>query len=107
MSRSDDRKVELALLKKALGYTEEVVKTYKLKRIEYQDGKKTLEVEELAQGADQVFVPPDLASQIFWLKNRKPSVWKEKIGDHAERDSADMLDKLIGEFKDEIQQKTT
>lgn len=106
MRTADDRNVEKALLKKALGYTEDVLKTYKLKRIEYKDGKKELEVEELAQGVDQVFVPPDLASQIFWLKNRKPKEWKEKISGNAEQESLEKLDKLFGEFNDEFQQET-
>ncbi|MDE7242766.1 MAG: hypothetical protein K2O18_02145 [Oscillospiraceae bacterium] len=106
MSKADDRKVEKALLKKALGYTEDVAKTYKLKRIEYQDGKKVLEVEELAQGVDQTFVPPDLASQIFWLKNRKPKEWKEKVSDNLEQESAELFDHLMREFKDEVERET-
>ena len=106
MKGTDDQKVEKALLKKALGYTKSVAKTYKLKRIEYQDGKKTLEVEELAQGADQIFVPPDLASQIFWLKNRKPKDWKEKVSENLEQESAAIFNRLMGEFKDEVEQET-
>ena len=67
-----DSKIQNALLKKATGYTVDVAKSYKLRRVEYEDGKKVCEFEELAQGVDQVHVPADLSAQIFWLKNRMP-----------------------------------
>ena len=67
-----DQQIENALLKKATGYTVDVSKAYKLRRVEYEDGKKVCEFEELAQGVDQVHVPADLSAQIFWLKNRMP-----------------------------------
>ena len=70
-----DSKIQNALLKKATGYTVDVAKSYKLRRVEYEDGKKVCEFEELAQGVDQVHVPADLSAQIFWLKNRMPEKW--------------------------------
>lgn len=57
-----DYEVENALLKRALGYT---VKEEKLTK----DG----EVVELERE-----VPGDVTAQIFWLKNRKPTQWKDK-----------------------------
>ena len=99
-----DRLVEDALLKKASGYTVDVVKTYKLKRIEYQDGKKTCELEELAQGIDQVHVPADLSAQIFWLKNKMPDKWQDKPD--AGRLSLLKLDEVLGDFRNEVEQKT-
>lgn len=57
-----DREVENALLKRALGYKyEEVTK---------EDGVITKVVTKEVQ--------PDTTAQIFWLKNRKPDVWRDK-----------------------------
>jgi hypothetical protein len=61
-----DREVENALLKRALGYTytevkQEVDETGKV--------KVTKTVKE---------VVPDVTAQIFWLKNRKPTEWRDK-----------------------------
>lgn len=61
-----DLEVENALLKKALGY--DYVETT---------------IEELADGKKRVrqttkHVQGDTVAQIFWLKNRKPEVWREK-----------------------------
>lgn len=57
-----DRQVENALLKRALGY--------KYDEITYENGKETKRVTKEVQ--------PDVTAQIFWLKNRKPDVWRDK-----------------------------
>ncbi|MEG0370180.1 MAG: transposase [Hungatella sp.] len=60
-----DIQVENALLKRALGYSYTEVKIE-----EGDDGTKvTKTVKE---------VIPDTTAQIFWLKNRKPSEWRDK-----------------------------
>lgn len=61
-----DRQVENALLKRALGYR------YTETTKERIDGSLvvTKEVEKE--------VVPDTTAQIFWLKNRKPDVWRDK-----------------------------
>lgn len=57
-----DRHVENALLKRALGYTyEEVTK------------ENGIEVKRVVKE-----VAPDTTAQIFWLKNRKPTEWRDK-----------------------------
>lgn len=67
-----DYEVENALLKRALGYT---VKEEKLTK----DG----EVIELEKE-----VPGDVTAQIFWLKNRKPDVWRDKPEDNGDKEEA-------------------
>lgn len=57
-----DRQVENALLKRALGY--------RYDEITYEDGTETKRVTKEVQ--------PDTTAQIFWLKNRKPSEWRDK-----------------------------
>jgi transposase-like protein len=60
-----DRQVENALLKRALGYSYQEVTEE-----ESEDGfKRKVVIKE---------VIPDTTAQIFWLKNRKPEVWKDK-----------------------------
>lgn len=65
-----DYEVENALLKKALGYT---VKEQRLTK----DG----EVVKLERE-----VPGDVTAQIFWLKNRKPDVWRDKPEDNGDKE---------------------
>lgn len=74
-----DREVENALLKKAMGYTVEVKRAFKLKRVEFSEtGRKVAEYEEIVPGVEEVHVPADTTAQIFWLKNRKPHEWRDK-----------------------------
>ncbi|GAB7387374.1 helix-turn-helix domain-containing protein [Bacillaceae bacterium] len=58
-----DQQVENALLKRALGYEYEEI-TYDA------DGKIIKRVKKE--------VVPDTTAQIFWLKNRKPDVWRDR-----------------------------
>lgn len=67
-----DYEVENALLKRALGYT---VKEEKLTK----DGC----VVELERE-----VPGDVTAQIFWLKNRKPSAWRDKPEDNGNKEES-------------------
>lgn len=66
-----DLEVENALLKRALGYTEEEVTT---EIIEQPDGKKRKQIKKVLR-----IFPPDTTAQIFWLKNRRPDRWRDKV----------------------------
>ena len=61
-----DIEVENALLKRALGYDYEEVKT------ETENGVVTKVTTITKQ------VVPDVTAQIFWLKNRRPDRWRDK-----------------------------
>lgn len=95
-----DIEVENALLKKCFGYNVPIKKTFKVKRIKYnpENGKKIEEYEELVEGEDEVHIPADTTSQIFWLKNRKPKEWREKQ-EYSNNDELEKLDKLLEEQK--------
>lgn len=74
-----DTEVENTLLKKALGSKETLKKAVKLKQVIYSDaGKKLKEFEEIVMVEEEVLITPDTTAQIFWLKNRKPGVWRDK-----------------------------
>ena len=64
-----DIEVENALFKRAIGYRYKE----KIKEVKEIDGKKSTYVKEVIKE-----MPGDVAAQIFWLKNRKSSKWKDK-----------------------------
>ena len=64
-----DIEVENALFKRAIGYKYKEV----IKEVKDIDGKKTTYVKEVIKE-----MPGDVGAQIFWLKNRKSSKWKDK-----------------------------
>jgi len=65
-----DRQVENALLKRALGYEYEEVKTY----VEIDGHGREKKRKEITKK----IIAPDTTAQIFWLKNRKPHEWRDK-----------------------------
>lgn len=73
-----DREVENALLKKALGERVTLKKPIKLKEVLYDNGKRIRETERVEYADEEVYIPADTTAQIFWLKNRKPSIWRDK-----------------------------
>ena len=64
-----DFEVENALLKKALGYTVTLNK------------QKVTKDGDVVDIQEDVHVAPDTTAQIFWLKNRKPDKWRDKVID--------------------------
>lgn len=65
-----DRQVENALLKRALGYEYEEKKTEQWKDAEGNPCEKITVTRKQ--------IVPDTTAQIFWLKNRKSDVWRDK-----------------------------
>lgn len=76
--------VENSLYKLANGYTVQLKKTFKLKKITFNEetGRKISEEEYLKEGIEEVHIPANVQAQQFWLKNRKPDVWREKPSEH-------------------------
>ena len=75
MRKSKEQKeTENALLKRALGFTHEEV--YSEDIIDKDSG----EVTSLAKRKIiKKTVPPDVRALLFWLKNRYPERWKDKV----------------------------
>ena len=61
-----DAKVERSLYEKACGYSAPAVKFF-------QHGNKIIKQEYIEH------YPPDTVACIFWLKNRQPEQWREKV----------------------------
>lgn len=74
-----DFEVENALLKSALGHTVKVKKPFKIKTVKMLAGKGRIETEEVQYVDEEVYIPPQTTAQIFWLKNRRPDRWRDKI----------------------------
>ena len=73
-----DYEVENAMYKSAIGYNVKVAKQFKLKTVSYIDGNRH-EKEELVEGYEEIHVPANVTAQIFWTKNRKPDLWKDRV----------------------------
>lgn len=70
-----DREVENALFKRAIGYS------YTEEASERRFNKETGRYELIVTKSVKKHTPPDVVAAIFWLKNRKPDDWREKIKD--------------------------
>ena len=65
-----DVAVENALYKSAIGFTKTLRKPIKVRE---KNGAEHVEYAD-----EEVYFPPMVSAQIFWLKNRKPDRWKDK-----------------------------
>lgn len=76
-----DRTVEDALYQRAKGYTVTLEKPIKCKQIDYDPntGKKTREWEQVVAVKEQVHITANMTAMQFWLKNRKPHEWNNKV----------------------------
>jgi hypothetical protein len=61
-----DERVEQSLYRRAMGYEHDEVD------IKVVGG-------EIVQTAIRKYYPPDSTAMIFWLKNRKPAEWRDKV----------------------------
>lgn len=95
-----DREVENALFKKACGYTVELRKPMKVRRVLYNEetGRKLEEYEEVVEAVEEVHVPADTTAQIFWLKNRKPEAWRDKVI-YTDESDLEKLDAIVAEVQ--------
>lgn len=94
-AHANNEQVEESLLKKALGYTVQVKKTFKVRKVTYnKDGRRQKETEELKVGYDEVHVPADTAAIRFWLTNRMSERWKNKADLEANVTSSSVEDYL-------------
>ena len=70
--------IENALFQRARGYTATVKKAIKVKKPYYDDEGRRIDEESVEIVEEEMHVPGDVTAQIFYLKNRKPSNWKDK-----------------------------
>lgn len=87
-----DREVENALHKSATGYFVEEVETY-IEKVGDKEKKKIKKTKR--------WIPANTASQIYWLKNRKPEVWRERREDEQSTTSNIVIVDKWSESNDE------
>lgn len=79
-----DIEVENALLKRALGYNYD--------EITYENGVETKRVTKQ--------VAPDTTAQIFWLKNRRKTQWRDKVEyENTGENKNGVMDELVEALK--------
>ena len=81
-----DIQVENALLKRALGYDYEETVT------EIQQGADGREIKHVRR--IRKHMPPEVGAIVFWLKNRRPGKWRDKV-DQAPEASNELLMSLL------------
>lgn len=72
-----DIQVENALLKRALGYSYTEVTKERVVDYDPKTGEVLGSHMEITKEVTKE-VQPDVTAQIFWLKNRKPDVWRDR-----------------------------
>ena len=72
--------VEKTLLDRSLGYTIPVQRAIKVRRVEYDStGKRILEKEEVVYAQEEQHVPADVNAIKFFLTNRAPERWANRV----------------------------
>jgi hypothetical protein len=96
-----DFQVENALLKRALGYEyeEAVTEIY-----DVPSGKVDLEgnivyIQKKHIRKVKKIIPPDATAMIFWLKNRKPAIWRDKPEVSESAEVMSKLDEVLNSIK--------
>ena len=56
-----------------------VKKVFKLKKTQYENGKKISEEEYLEAREEEEYISPDFKAISFWLRNKAPEDWRDKI----------------------------
>lgn len=71
-----DLKVANSLYSRACGAEWVEQQAFKVRRVEYENGKRLLEVETIETVDVLKRTAPDTTACIFWLKNRQPAEWR-------------------------------
>ena len=90
-----DTDVENAMLKSALGHRVTVRKPIKLKTTRRKDGMEITE-EHVEYVDEEIYIPPQVVAQIFWLKNRKKDYWRDK----PEPENSEAVDRIAERITD-------
>ena len=94
-----DKEVENSLYKSAMGYDYEEITE------ERRFNKQTGDYELIITKRQKKHMPPNPTSIIFWLKNRRPEIWRDRQ-EITDTKALDKLDSILGELRDEADQQT-
>lgn len=80
-----DERVERSLFQKAIGYEQDAVKIF-----------MPASKEEPVYAEYREKIAPDTTAAIFWLKNRRPDLWRDKtVSEHTGADGKDLIPSTI------------
>ena len=94
------RNVEDSLYSSAIGYWRTISRGIKCKRVFYDDKERRCEQEEIKFVEEEVWFPADTMAIKFYLINRNPLRWKEKVEDTGvTTELLSSVDKIVVEIK--------
>lgn len=73
-----DTEVENKLYENCMGFKVEVREPIKLKTVKIKTGEGRIEEEHIEYATREIYIPPNVIAQKFWLANRMPDRWREK-----------------------------
>lgn len=82
-----NRLVENSLYQMTQGFKVTVRKAFKVKDVEYENGKRIKETERLETAEEDEYIKPDVRAIMFYLENRMQDRWKKKIPEAATEDA--------------------
>lgn len=77
--RPANMNVEASLYDRCSGGERPVQKAVKLRTVTYENGKRVKEEERVEMVTETTYVPADVRAIMFWLCNRDPERWKNKV----------------------------
>ena len=72
--------VENALFRRAVGVTKIIKKPIKVREVLYDNGKRTKETERIEYAEEEVYFPPDVSADVFYLTHRDKEHWGKDAG---------------------------
>lgn len=78
-ARAVNESVERSLLETAVGGVRVLKKPMKLKSTSFDSRGRRVESEKLVYADEEIYVPPNVKAQIFWLTNREPERWRNRV----------------------------
>lgn len=78
-ARANNESVERSLLETALGGVRVLKKPIKIKTTTYDARGRRVEKEKIVYADEEVYIQPNVKAQIFWLTNREPERWRNKV----------------------------
>lgn len=87
-----------ALVESARGHKAIVKKSYKVKDVWYDDKGKKHESERIEYADEEQYYPPQPQSLQFFLKNKRPDEYKDRV-EVRDNESSAKLDTILDKFK--------
>lgn len=78
-ARANNESVERSLLETALGGVRVLKKPMKLKSTSFDARGRRVEKEKIVYADEEIYIQPNVKAQIFWLTNREPERWRNKV----------------------------